>query len=439
MVAALRSTSVSPFDHQERADGTGGEAPFRVPGPIPLTPLPRRQIGLGGLPGNRLVAAGAFVTLIALPTWLAFANRSQPATSTGNGVPPPVGPVASGTEVEGSSPGGDDQGSDDGPGDRGTGIDPADRDDERAFGYRPSTSEGRSPTIRVTTSATTGSSTGPVPTSGTTSTSSPATSSPAASSPATTSTVPASTATRRDRTTTSRERTTTTDRAPTTTTVRERTTTSRERTTSTPATTTRPPSRAAAPSTSTVTVIPPTAAPLRRATTTRQQTSRPPATPPAEALPSGNLLRGGGFESPRIPDGEHGFVTPSGWRSSAGVIELWASGHDGVGSHRGRQHTELNGHGPVEISQTVELVGGATYRWSLVHRGRRDDDSIEILVDGRVIARVTSSPGSWRRAGDEFDVPSGRDRIVFAVRAVDSGSVGNLVDDIELVAVSRLP
>jgi hypothetical protein len=141
-----------------------------------------------------------------------------------------------------------------------------------------------------------------------------------------------------------------------------------------------------------------------------------------------DLVANGGFEQAGPNPGDYGYFTPTGWTSSAGAIELWASGFNGVSSYSGNQHLELNGHGPETITQQLEVVSGQRYRWSFAHRGRDDRDTVRVLIAGKVVDTVTSGPGSWRVVSGTVTIPPGTTQVSFGLQAVDSGSQANLID-----------
>ncbi len=159
--------------------------------------------------------------------------------------------------------------------------------------------------------------------------------------------------------------------------------------------------------------------------------------PPPRERPT-NLLVNGSFEAPDIAENGFAVVDTPGWTSTRadGRLELWDAGHNNVGSADGQQLAELNIDGPTTIGQDVTVTPGATYRWSIEHRGRDGTDTMEVLIDGAVVATVTNPPGAWRLATGTFVAPADATTIRFALRGVDAGGSANLVDDarIELVA-----
>jgi hypothetical protein len=96
---------------------------------------------------------------------------------------------------------------------------------------------------------------------------------------------------------------------------------------------------------------------------------------------------------------------------------------------------ELNSDQATTVSQRVAVVGGVTYRWSFAHRGRDDTDTVEVLINGRVVERHATSERRWRVYSGEFRVPPGDSEVTFGLRAVDSGSRGNVVDAVVFEAV----
>lgn len=159
-------------------------------------------------------------------------------------------------------------------------------------------------------------------------------------------------------------------------------------------------------------------------TTTRATTTRPPTT----AL-GADLVGNGSFEDPAVATG-YLFLTAPSWSSTAGgQVEIWQSGLEGVTSPSGAQHAELNVDRPATFSQTIAVTTGETYRWSLWHRGRTDTDTLEVVVDGQVVATLTTGQ-AWRQYSGEVEATASR--LTLALRAVDSGSIGNLIDDVQL-------
>ncbi|MEM7272154.1 MAG: hypothetical protein AAF547_03650 [Actinomycetota bacterium] len=163
--------------------------------------------------------------------------------------------------------------------------------------------------------------------------------------------------------------------------------------------------------------------------------SRPTTT--TSTVPPGligrNLITNGGFELPEL--GRWAFTVVDGWTGPPGGLEIWVDGHEAVAPNGGRQFLELNGLGPEKASQTVAVVPGGRYRWSFAHRGRKTEETVNILVDGAVVGSVTTGPGRWMIVSGEHVVPAGRERLTFGLQAVDPGTIGNFVDDVRFELV----
>jgi hypothetical protein len=178
-----------------------------------------------------------------------------------------------------------------------------------------------------------------------------------------------------------------------------------------------------------VTTVPAsTSSPTGPLSTTNSAPTTTTTIPEQSLPPPVDLVTNGGFEQAGPAPGEYGSFAPVGWTSSAGAIELWATGFNGVSSFAGRQHLELNGGGPETISQQLEVLSGQTYQWSFAHQGRDDEDTVRVLIDGVVVDTVTSAPGSWRVVSGTVTIPAGTTQVSFGLRAIDSGSRGNLID-----------
>lgn len=157
----------------------------------------------------------------------------------------------------------------------------------------------------------------------------------------------------------------------------------------------------------------------------------PPNPAPPVAQPSGNLLTNGGFETPNIASGRYDIIEAPGWTSSdQGQVEIWDHLGD-LEPTEGDQHIELNVRGPATISQTVRVTPGATYTWSFDHRGRRNRDKIDVFINGALQTRVKAGPNLWK--SQSGSIVADTNSLTLTLTAVDSGSVGNFVDNVSLV------
>ena len=161
-----------------------------------------------------------------------------------------------------------------------------------------------------------------------------------------------------------------------------------------------------------------------------------PLVPDAVTISTGgtNLLTNGGFEfsSGGPSGGSHGNYAVAGWSGNP-TFEVWSDGFLGVPAVEGSTFIELNGTAPNTISQTVSVVSGSVYQWSIDHRGRSDSDTIEVLINGSVVDTLTTAPGAWVTYTGQHTATS--TSLTLAFRAVDSGSIGNFIDNAQLVGV----
>ena len=150
-----------------------------------------------------------------------------------------------------------------------------------------------------------------------------------------------------------------------------------------------------------------------------------------------NLLKNGSFENGAHTTSASSYLharLPY-WESTdrQGQAEVWRSGHNGFDSFEGDWFVELNGFAASTLTSTVSVTPGARYYFSFVHRMRNNSDTVEMLVDGVVIATVTTTtPDSWFHAVSQFSAPIDRSTVTIGLRAFDHGTGGNLVDDIQI-------
>ena len=169
-------------------------------------------------------------------------------------------------------------------------------------------------------------------------------------------------------------------------------------------------------------------------------TISPQAPVPAWATPNVNLLTNGGFESgPYESSVAVEYVDLPSWTTTSdfGVTRTRPTGLQRVDAFEGQRMVELNVRGaPTAISSTVAVTPGERYFFSFRHRGQEVADTAEVLVDGRVLGRVTSLPGDWQFVLVELTAPPDRSSITVGIRAASEGWFGNLVDDVQLRRVN---
>jgi large repetitive protein len=150
------------------------------------------------------------------------------------------------------------------------------------------------------------------------------------------------------------------------------------------------------------------------------------------------------------PSGNPGFqffannVVP-GWDSTNGTVELWDSGFNGVTSYAGAVHAEINSTAVGALYQNVCFTNGEPLRWSFAHRARSGAANPQTAVyeiansSGVLIqtlaTQVTTLAQGWQVNSNNtglvtYTGPTGLQRLQF--RAIDPGSVGNFIDDIQI-------
>ena len=150
------------------------------------------------------------------------------------------------------------------------------------------------------------------------------------------------------------------------------------------------------------------------------------------------------------PSGNPGFqffannVVP-GWDSTNGTVELWDSGFNGVASFAGVVHAEINSTAVGALYQNVCFTNGEPLRWSFAHRARSGAANPQTAVyeiansSGVLIqtlaTQVTTLAQGWQVNSNNtglvtYTGPTGLQRLQF--RAVDPGSLGNFIDDIQI-------
>ncbi len=168
---------------------------------------------------------------------------------------------------------------------------------------------------------------------------------------------------------------------------------------------------------------------------------------------STDSLGNGSFETPVVSPDTYSLLAASQvppWQTTdgAGQIEIWGTGFLGVPASDGNAFAELNANTAGTLYQDVVSVGGESMTWSLVHRGRGGDDTMEVLIGDANDADVNGSTGwdstsgpltdgvsAWGSHTGTYTVPAGQTCTRFAFRAVATGSgndsIGNFLDAVE--------
>jgi hypothetical protein len=124
-----------------------------------------------------------------------------------------------------------------------------------------------------------------------------------------------------------------------------------------------------------------------------------------------------------------------GWRttSETQVIEIWSDGYWGVPAVEGAQFVELDAQTPDTLYQDIVLTPGELVYWSVLHRGRLGNESIEVLL-GPPESPV--SQGVFESSDEEWEEHSGLYRVGknetvtrFSLASRTGTTQGNFVDD----------
>jgi hypothetical protein len=168
---------------------------------------------------------------------------------------------------------------------------------------------------------------------------------------------------------------------------------------------------------------------------------------------SSDMIGNGGFETPAVTAGTYTLfpeATVPAWQTtdSLGEIEIWGDGFLGVPAAQGDAFAEINANSDATLYQDVLSTPGSTLSWTLDHRGRDGDDSMQVLIGDADAADVngttgwdfvsgdlTDGNGAWATHTGDYVVPDGQVCTRFAFRAVStasgSPSIGNLLDAID--------
>ena len=81
------------------------------------------------------------------------------------------------------------------------------------------------------------------------------------------------------------------------------------------------------------------------------------------------------------------------WQTTdgAGEIEIWGTGFHGVPAGEGNAFAELNANTAGTLYQDVISTPGATMSWTLLHRAREGDDTMQVLIGDANVADVNGA------------------------------------------------
>jgi hypothetical protein len=160
----------------------------------------------------------------------------------------------------------------------------------------------------------------------------------------------------------------------------------------------------------------------------------------------------GGFETPVVAADTYTLFPAASvppWQTTDGLgqIEIWGTGFLGVPAAAGNAFAELNANTAGTLYQDVISTPGSTMSWSLLHRAREGDDTMQVLIGDANVADVSGATGwdyispdltdgtaAWGAHGADYVVPAGQTCTRLAFRAVSTGcggpAVGNFLDEV---------
>lgn len=165
---------------------------------------------------------------------------------------------------------------------------------------------------------------------------------------------------------------------------------------------------------------------------------------------SADTIDNGGFETPVVTPNTYTLFPAASvppWQTTDGLgeIEIWGDGFLGVPAAEGNAFAEINANTDATLYQDVTSTPGSTISWTLDHRGRDGDDTMQVLIGDANVADINGTTGwdytspdltdgntAWGTHGDDYVVPAGQTCTRFAFRVVStssgSPSIGNLLD-----------
>ncbi len=149
----------------------------------------------------------------------------------------------------------------------------------------------------------------------------------------------------------------------------------------------------------------------------------------------------GSFEAPYRRSGNGFYREPlaGGWYSSgSNRLEIHVSNYDGTASYSGRQRLEVNSDRYDVVYQDVKTTPGTTINWSFAHRGRKQTDTLTLLIGPPIspVSQGNFSTGNtaWALYSGSYTVPAGQTLTRFAFQAITAKNKnkGNLLDNVVL-------
>ncbi len=159
-------------------------------------------------------------------------------------------------------------------------------------------------------------------------------------------------------------------------------------------------------------------------------------TPPPPPPPVGEFTNGS-FETPVTVTVWERLTAAQvdGWSTLSGGFDMWSTGWNGPASD-GDQFTELNTNQTDGIYQDFATTPGQTLHWSFDHRGRLDDDTVQLHLGApgalTLQTQHTTPTGTWTTYTGSYTIPAGQTITRIQLQATDPGSAGNFIDNITI-------
>lgn len=159
-----------------------------------------------------------------------------------------------------------------------------------------------------------------------------------------------------------------------------------------------------------------------------------------------NLAANFGFETPNYTGGPSVYQAPEAlvdfWSTTDTSIEIWQSGFNGVASHTGDQHAELNANIAGTLTQEVPGVASrAEVKVFWAHRARSGNDTASLAITDNAggstaYGNFTTSTAAWVVRSTTHVASPGASSVDVSFTAVSTGSgnisVGNFLDTVEV-------
>lgn len=154
-----------------------------------------------------------------------------------------------------------------------------------------------------------------------------------------------------------------------------------------------------------------------------------------------NLIVNGGFEDNAVANGSWNWfpsANVNGWEGSN--VEIW---HNlfGIASAEGQQHAELNADGgnsgAWSIFQKFATVAGQAYDVSFAYRARESSDLFKFTVGSINSTFTNNDTTKWKWFSSSFVATSTLTTLTFT--SLNSGTLGNLLDDVKVNARASVP